>query len=62
MFCLNFYQIAYIAKLSFFLTVSPSSLQSPRAESNTESEIFTNTLHFNFFVKNESISDLNVNN
>ena len=37
---LNFYQIAYIAKLSFSVTISPA-----RAESNAESGILINILH-----------------
>ena len=45
MFWLNFYQIAYIAIPSFSLTISPSFPRSARAESNTESGIFTNILH-----------------
>ena len=45
MFWLNFYQIAYIAKLSFSLTTSPSFPGSARAESNTEPRIFANILH-----------------
>ena len=39
----------------------PSFPRSARAESNTESGIFTNILHSNSFVKNESISELKVN-
>ena len=45
MFWLNFYQIAYIAKLSFSLTILPSFPRIAKAESNTESEMFTNILH-----------------
>ena len=41
MLSLNFYQIAYIAKL----IISPSFPRSARAESNTEPEIFANILH-----------------
>ena len=62
MFWLNFDQIAYIAKLIVFsLTISPSFPHSARAESNTESGIFTNILHSNSFVENEIISELKVN-
>ena len=62
MFWLDFYQITYIAKLIvFFPTISPSFHRSARAESNTESGIFTNSVHFNSYVTNESISELKVN-
>ena len=62
MFWLNFYQITYIAKLIvFFPTISPSFPRSARAQSNTESGIFTNTLHANSYVTNKSISELKVN-
>ena len=52
---LNFYQIA------FSLTMSPSFPRSARAESKTESGIFTNILYPNSSVKNERISELKVN-
>ena len=58
MFWLNFYQIAYIAKLGFFLAMPPSFSSSARAESKIESGILTNILPFNSFVKSESISEL----
>ena len=58
MFWLNFYQTAYIAELySFTVTLSGSA----RAESNTESGIFTNILHSNSFVRTESMSEFKVN-
>ena len=41
--------------------MSPSFPRSARAESKTESGIFTNILYPNSFVKNESISELKVN-
>ena len=41
----NFYQIAYINKLTVFPSISPSFPRSTRAESNSESGIFTNILH-----------------
>ena len=44
MFWLNFYQITYIDKLIVFLSISPF-LRSARAESNSDSGIFTNILH-----------------
>ena len=44
MFWLNFYQIAYIDKLIVFPSISPSFPRSARAESNSESGIFTNIL------------------
>ena len=53
MFWLNFYQIAYIAKLIVFLSLC--RLLFP-VESKTESGIFTNILYPNSFVKNEIIS------
>ena len=55
MFWINFYRIAYIAKLSFSLTTSPSFPGSARAESNTEESLLI------FYILNESISELKVN-
>ena len=45
MFWLNFYQIAHIDKLIAFPSTSPSFPHGARAESNSESGIFTNILH-----------------
>ena len=45
MFLLNFYQIAYIDKLIVFPSISTSFPCSARAESNSDSGIFTNILH-----------------
>ena len=58
MFWLNFYQIVYIAKLIFFLSLF--HLLFPVAlESKIESGIFTDILHANWYNgKNESISEL----
>ena len=48
MFWLNFYQIAYIDKIIDFPYISTSFPRSARAESNSESGIFTNILHSNW--------------
>ena len=55
MFWLNFYQIAYIAKLSFSLTISPSFPRTLEKNLTLSQESL-----LIFYIPNENISELNV--